>query len=150
MRWSHIIPIEKKSEADEPLLWNIYGHLVPIVLPYKSFLRLSISYTSHSLNFHKTGHHINPIGRSNHPISYPYMGHVWAIICHIKPVLLLWWGWQKNFKSKSLSKHILILLKSWKSRFLWKKQNLPQLNASQTCFFVHVLPRQKETGKFVY
>ena len=30
---SQIIPIEKASEADEPLLWNIYGQLLPIVLP---------------------------------------------------------------------------------------------------------------------
>ena len=30
---SHIISIEKASEADEPLLWNIYGQLLPIVLP---------------------------------------------------------------------------------------------------------------------
>ena len=30
---SHIIPIEKATEVDEPLLWNIYGQLVPIVLP---------------------------------------------------------------------------------------------------------------------
>ena len=58
---SHIIPIEKASEANEPLLWNIYGQLLPIVLPYKSFHRLSIPCTSHALKFHKTGHHIHPI-----------------------------------------------------------------------------------------
>jgi len=71
----HIIPMEKESEADEPLLWNISGQLLPIVLPYKCFLRLSIPWTSHSLKFHKFGHHIFPIWCSNHPISYPYMGH---------------------------------------------------------------------------
>ena len=33
---SHIIPIEKASEADEPLLWNIYGPCVGHNLPYQT------------------------------------------------------------------------------------------------------------------
>ena len=28
------------------------------------------------MHLNKTGNHINPICQSNHPISYPYMGHV--------------------------------------------------------------------------
>ena len=42
---SHIIPIEKASEADEPLLWNIYGQLLPIVLHRNLF----IGFQSHVL-----------------------------------------------------------------------------------------------------
>ena len=32
----HIIPIEKASEADEPLLWNIYGPYMGHNLPYQT------------------------------------------------------------------------------------------------------------------
>ena len=33
---SHIIPIEKASKADEPLLWNIYGPCMGHNLPYQT------------------------------------------------------------------------------------------------------------------
>ena len=33
---SHIIPIEKASEVDEPLLWNIYGPCMGHNLPYQT------------------------------------------------------------------------------------------------------------------
>ena len=33
---SHIIPIEKASEADEPLLWIIYGPCMGHNLPYQT------------------------------------------------------------------------------------------------------------------
>ena len=52
---SHIIPIEKASEADEPLLWNIYGPCMGHNLPYQthtfSLVRACWSCICRSLKF---------------------------------------------------------------------------------------------------
>ena len=79
----HNVMIPYQVKADEPLLWNIYGQRLPIVLPYKSFLRLSIPCTSHSLKFHKFGHCIYPIIYD--VLTIPYLTHTWACMGHNLP-----------------------------------------------------------------
>ena len=99
--WSMLRYIASSKINDKPLtdtkydfsiivekMENWIGRKVhaPIAMEYlwaTSSHRLSIPCTSQSLKFHKNRHHIHPIWCSN---------HVWAIICHIKPILLLWWG----------------------------------------------------------